>query len=217
MVDKQPFVTFLTRACCRPIMLHKCIDSVLAQTVKDWEQIFIIDTEKRGLVWANNSMAHNKHRVDGQWVFHLDDDCRLIAPAFIARLKKHLEQHPQSEVVMVKTRRPQLAPTILPRDGIWGHKNRLKMRANSMCHVVRADVWKECIHALGGGGGGSGRFIAAFLNVGVELSWLDLIASETQQLGRGRVFENCKANWWEQTVKRFKIEEVKPQDWRLKP
>ena len=198
-------------------MLAKCIKSVQAQTDNDWEQVFILDTEKRGLVWANNSMVHNKARVQGQWVFHLDDDCRLITRAFIAKIKRHLEQHSKSEVIMLKTRRPQLAPTILPKPNVWGHKSRLKMRANGMCHIVRNDVWQECIHALGGGGGGAWRFINAFLCAGAEVTWLNMVGSETQQLGRGVKFEDCKANWWTQTVKRFGIEEVAPQDWRLRP
>lgn len=211
------FLTFITRACRRPVMLATCIRSVIAQTDHDWEQVFIVDKEQRGLVWANNSMAHNAHRVRGQWVFHLDDDCKLIEPMFVERVTAHLIEYPQSEVVMVKTRRPQLATKILPHPDVWGRKKGLSRKANGMCHVVRADVWRSCIPALGGGGGGAGRFIARLINTGAELSWLDMIGGETQQLGRGRKFEDCKPDWFEQTMSHFGAREDQEQGWTLKP
>lgn len=215
--EVRPFLTFVTRACRRPQMLATCIQSVQAQTDPDWEQVFIVDKEQRGLVWANNAMAHHAHRVRGQWVFHLDDDCKLIEPRFIERLIAHLIKHPQSEVIMVKSRRPQLATKVLPHPDVWGKKAGLARKANGMCHVVRADVWRSCIPALGGGGGGAGRFIARLINVGAELSWLDVIASETQQLGRGKKFENCRGDWWDKTAQRFKITETPTGGWRLVP
>lgn len=217
MVDKQPFVTFLTRACCRPQMLQKCIDSVLAQTVKDWEQVFILDTRRRGLVWANNALANNRDRVWGQWVFHLDDDCRLIMPSFIARVQAHLKRYPDSEVIMLKSKRQQFKPHILPHASAWGKPQNLNMRANGMCHIVRRDVWYDCIPAICGGGAGANRFIQAFLKAGAKLSWLDIIASETQQVGSGVKFEECKANWWTQITKQYKIKQIALQDWRLQP
>jgi len=213
----EPFVTFLTRACCRPEMLGKCIDSVLQQTDKDWEQVFILDTERRGLVWANNALPNNRDRVHGQWVFHLDDDCRLIMPSFIARVKKHLEQHPDSQVIMLKSRREQFRPHILPHESAWEHPEHLRMRANGMCHITRRDIWCSCIDAYRGGGAGANRFLQEILHYEPKpiLSWLDIIASETQQIGNGVKFEQCKANWWTQTAKKYKIREVAPQDWRL--
>jgi len=213
----MPFITFLTRACCRPAMLKCCIDSVKAQTVPDWEQVFIVDTQKRGLVWANNALSANRDRVQGEWVFHLDDDCRLLMPAFIARLKRHLRQHPTSQVVMLKTSRPQIVPKILPAPNVWGHPERLNMHANGMCHVVRRDVWHDCIPAIRGGGAGANRFIQAFLKAGATLSWLDIVASETQQIGKGTAFEQCRGNWWTRIVKQYNIKQQKPGDWRLTP
>lgn len=214
----MPLLTFITRACRRPKMLSVCIRSVIAQTDPDWEQVFIPDLQQRGLVWANNAMAHNAHRVQGDWVFHLDDDCKLIEPRFVERARAHLEKHPHSEVIMAKTRRPQLATKVLPHPDVWGRKTAALLRkANGMCHIVRADVWRTCIPALGGGGGGAGRFIASLINTGAEFSWLDMIGSETQQLGRGKKFETVRGDWWSKTIKRFGIQETEPSGWRLEP
>lgn len=195
-------------------MLAACIESVRAQTDPDWEIVFVVDKEKQGIAWANRAMVQNAHRARGQWVYHLDDDTRLLDRRFVARVKAFVARNSRAEVVMVRSRREQMKEKEMPVKH-WGGTP-IPMRCNSLCHVTRADVWKRCIFAFGGGGGGSGRLVAQFLNVGAEIAWMEgQPVAETQQIGRGRKFETCKANWWEQTVKKYGI--VEDDGWRLVP
>lgn len=218
MIDNQPFLTLITRCCWRPKMLSKAIDSALAQTSKDFEIVFIVDKNKRGVRWANQQFAENKHRIDGQYVYTLDDDTFLPSKYFVAKLKQVAEANKYPDVIMVKGSRPQLSPKILPKDTVWGHRERLKITStNGACFVTKRQAWLDHCEDYGLRGSGDWNFMSALKSDGtLKFFWWDFIAKETQQLGRGKKFENCKANWWQRIVKKYGIELVSDNDWRLR-
>jgi glycosyltransferase involved in cell wall biosynthesis len=84
----KPFLSIMTRCFKRPKQLERCIASVQNQTDQDYEQLFIKDDQGRGLFWANSQIFGNRHRVNGKWVYILDDDDYLTDSYFIEDLKK---------------------------------------------------------------------------------------------------------------------------------
>jgi hypothetical protein len=215
-----PFLSVVTRCCCRPKMLAVNIRSVLAQTDRDIEQVYIVDGKRRGLAWANQQVPRAAHRVDGDYVYILDDDTKLVAPAFVAKLRDAVRRHKSPGVVMVKSRRPQFPPRLLPKADAWGEVGKLRLGAtNCLCYVVRADLWKEEIRHWATRAAADWSFLKALLKYKSEFAWLDLVAAETQQVawlvGRPKSFEKCGGDWWKRTVKQFGIVHRGGDDWRL--
>jgi hypothetical protein len=207
-----PFLTIVTRCCHRPKMLAVNIRSVLTQTNRSVEQIFIVDEVKRGLKLANKSLYENRDRISGEWVYILDDDTKLISPKFVASLRTVAKN---ADVIMVKSSRPQLAPHTLPKPDVWRNPDRLRISStNCLCYVVRRELWQRHIYHFGRRAAGDWWFLKAVAGARPRFAWLDMIAAETQQLGRAHKFENCSAGWWKQTVKRFSLEQG-PQGWHL--
>ena len=197
------FISFVTRCCNRSILLQNNIDSVTMQTSLDWEQVFLLDREQQGLLWANAQLHQKRHTVKGEWVYILDDDCKLIDSEFVSELQKM--DLSDANVVMVKSRRSQLRPNILP--GTWGDKvaalgdKPSPSSLNCLCYVVRRHLWIKHIHAFSGSHSGAWTFPAAFWP-DAKIAWLDRIVAETIQLGRGKKFETVKSGWWDRIVQR---------------
>jgi hypothetical protein len=206
-------LTIVTRACRRPVMLGVNIDSVLAQTDRDIEQVFIVDNDRRGVARANAQLDLNRERADGSYVYILDDDTRLINREFVAHLRKVVVDRPH--VVMVRSRRPQMSRDELPT--AWGRRDWLKKKTtNCLCYVVRGDWYREHIVGFNEKVCGDWHFLNRLLEHDARLVWLDHFVGETQQLGRGKKFEKCKPDWFRQVARKYGIQEVAPGDWRLR-
>lgn len=217
-MTNKPFITVVTRACCRPKMLSIALNSVLMQTDTDVEVIFIIDKKKHGVSWANKQFGINTYRVQGQYVYCLDDDNMLVTHKMISQLKSFIGKQPEPpHVIMVKCRRPQLAPHILPKARVWKHRELIQVTTtNGGCFISRADVWRKFAIRYGNKGSGDWNYMNSIRNNDeLTFAWLDLICQEKQQLGRGRNFEKCKKSWWEDIVSKYRLVEIAPGDWRL--
>ena len=210
-----PLLTIVTRCCQRPQMLAKNIESVAAQKDNSVEQVFLVDLQRRGRLHANKELRRHPSAIVGDYVYMLDDDCRLIHPRFVERLRNAVKHKP--DVVMVKSMRPQLKPYVLPR-GKWGDTKMLQGRmTNCLCYVVKRRVWLKHIVAFGTGVSGAGRFLDAVLKSNPTVIWLDVVAAETLQLGRDKdnSFERVTADWWERVVAMYRIEKF-DGDWRIR-
>ena len=210
------FLTIVTRCCKRPHMLTSNIESVLSQSDRDVEQIFIVDCNQGGILRANISLAQNKDRVNGDYVYILDDDTRLFDKGFVARLKRAAEEMP--DIIMVKSSRPQLAPHVLPKPFVWNCPDRLTLGStNCLCYIVRRQMWLDHIEAFGEPAAGDWWFLNRLRSRGATFAWIDLVVAETQQLGRGRLFEECDQDWFQKVAREFDLTEVAPSDWRFLP
>jgi len=201
-------------------MLSRNIESVRAQTSKDWEQLFIVDSKgDNGIPWANEQLSRFKSYIQGEWVFILDDDCRLTDFEFVSSVRDALV--PRADMVMVRTRRPQLKPSLLPPDGKWGMENREKLEkhegihVNCLTYVVRRGLWLNTIHEFKGHSGAR-TFFQAVMRVKPHIVWLDRVMSTTQQLGRGKNFEECEPRWFDRIAKEYDLKKVVPihQVWK---
>jgi glycosyltransferase involved in cell wall biosynthesis len=197
-------------------MLRIAINSALAQTDRDFEIILIPDQKKRGIKWANKQFGLNVDRVDGQYVYTLDDDSKIMDVNLISKIKKLAAKDP--DVIMVKCHRPQMPPNILPKEGVWGQRDKLRVSAtNGGCFIVKAEVWKKYAHCYGLPGSGDWNFLGAVnKNQNLKFVWLDTIAKEAQQLGRGKKFEITNRNWLRSIITQFGFVDVNSNDWRLR-
>jgi len=197
-------------------MLTSNIESVLFQSDRDVEQVFIVDYNQAGVLRANISLAQNKDRVSGDYVYILDDDTRLFDKGFVARLKRAAEESP--DIIMVKSSRPQFAPHVLPKPFVWNCPERLALTStNCLCYVVQRQMWINHIGAFGAPAAGDWWFLERLRNRGATFAWIDLVVAETQQLGRGRLFEKCSVDWFQRVAREFELTEVASGDWRLLP
>lgn len=216
--SKKHFLTIVTRTCDRPVLLTENILSVIQQEDRDLEQIFIVDHERLGRCAADQSFVHHLDRIEGELVYILDDDCKLIEPGFVTELKEFYYGQGMPDVIMVRSSRPQLAPHMLPRVELWGKLKKLRVATtNCLCYVVRRDLWKKYIFTFGEHRScPDWYFLEALRDAGLSFAWLDLVVAKTQQIGHGTRFEAVDDTWFERVVKDLAVlEEVAPGDWRL--
>ena len=88
-----PFLSVITRSCGRAKQFARAKKSLMTQVDPDFEHIIIVDKVGKGLHEANKSLATNKHRVKGQYIFILDDDNYVSDRNFIKHLKNVVSQH----------------------------------------------------------------------------------------------------------------------------
>lgn len=215
---KQPFMTFVTRCCRRPVMLTENIQSVKAQTCRDLEQIFIVDRERKSIQVADRALDKFKNRVDGQYVYILDDDGFLTDPDFVTSVHEVVEVN-APDVIMVKSKRPPGKPSyqsIVPTKAVWGGKPR-HGSTNPFCYVIRAELWKRHIYMFGvKPWGGDWWFLEDVLKTKPSVYWLDRIVADCRQLGRGKIFEQVKPGWFERVAKAQGLTNLGQDDWRLR-
>lgn len=198
-----PFLSIFTRSCCRPELLEENIRSVMAQSDHDLEQIFIVDRKQRGLGWANACFHQYRDRVEGEYVYMLDDDNYLLDRDFVAKVKDKARQWDNPDVILVRVRRSfdggRLQPPLSVWNLDWERGQRPKFWCgNGRCVVVRANWWKKYVHAYSGGPkrefktGGDWHFITTLIDKGAGFVRLRTVASDAQQRGYGSKF-TCKS------------------------
>jgi hypothetical protein len=204
----------------------------MAQTCGDWEQVFIVDKIGRhaegNVLWANRQFEANAHRVDGDYVFPLDDDGMMIDDSFVDRLRVAVVAWSGPEVFLVQTLSPSKASgggiRLLPEPAMWnldweGGQRPDRWSGNGYCLVTRSDIWKATVgayHRHGEPTGGDWHFMTALINSGCQFVRLDVCATRSMSRGKGRKFESaCPPDWFERTAARLGIAQVAPGDWRL--
>jgi len=197
-------------------MLGENIQSVKDQTCHDLEQVFIVDRQRKGIKSANKSLALNKDRVDGDYVYILDDDCMLTNPEFVGAIKDVVSEE-SWDIIMVKSTRPPGPPSRQPLvPTVW--EGRLRHGScNCLCYVIRAELWKEYIEWFGSKPrGGDWWFLSQVLGTAPSIYWLDEVMADARQLGRGKLFEDAPKGWFERVAEEHSLENLGEEDWRLR-
>ena len=176
----MPFLTVVTRCYKRPKALKKNIRSLEMQTEQDFEQVFIVDEEGKGLHEANKALA--SATVRGDYVMVLDDDDMLSCPDSIATMGAAVGHHEPDLLVFRGDHGPR---GILPPDALWG--KRLQHGYISSCDfITRREVWERHIEAFGVPRAGDFRFLCSVMADDPDVYWLDRQLAEIQQIGNGR-------------------------------
>jgi hypothetical protein len=214
------FLTIVTRCCQRPLALRRNIESVITQSCHDVEQIFIVDHKRKGIHLADRMLGMSKDRVEGEYVYILDDDCYLINDNFISTVND-IAFFSDPDIIMVKSRRPPGPPSrqaIVPIPSVWGGKLR-HGSCNCLCYVMRAELWKEhIIHFGDKPWGGDWWMLEKALATDPDIYWHDEIMADAVQLGRGRRFETKAHDWFAPIAEDYyltNLGEEGKEDWRL--
>lgn len=214
------FLSIITRCCQRPRFLVDNIRSVKSQTCKDIEQVFVVDREKKGIQAADRALSENKHRMVGEYSFILDDDCWLIDKTFVEKLNAFIDKRVNPDIVMFKSRRPPGPPSgqrIFPTVEVWESRQPKHGTTNCLCYAVRTPIWKESIEYFGvKPWGGDWWFLSRLIDLGYNLSWLDVMGAESRQLGRGKLFEKAGKNWFEEIAIEEELTNLGNDDWRFR-
>lgn len=99
-MSKTPLLSIITRSYQRPTELKRCIDSVLNQTDPDFEHIIVPDEIGHGIHWANRQITEQAYKLNGQYVYILDDDDYVVTSDFIKDFRILLENIDSSDVII---------------------------------------------------------------------------------------------------------------------
>lgn len=179
----QPFLSVVTRSCGRAKMFARAKKSLATQTDPDYEHIVIVDKVGKGLHAANKSLAKNKHRVRGQYVFILDDDNYVSDIRSIRHLKDVVSQH-KVDIILFKAHRKPFSET-LPSKRVWGTRPILG-EIDSCCFVVRRAIWQKHIHEFGRPKHGDYHFIKALFDRGYSKYWVSKTMVMIPTIGGGK-------------------------------
>lgn len=172
-----PFLEILTRTFnARPRMFAAHKISLAMQTDQDFTHTVLVDSDRRGLVWATENMAAYAPRLVGEYIFVLDDDDELIRPTFVADLKELAVLYAPDVIMM---RMDHGAGCILP-SARWGKSPRVGEIGVS-AFVVRRDVWQAHAGAwLPGCYTSDFQFINSIWQARPQIYWWDVTASRVQ-------------------------------------
>ena len=140
--SSPPLISIITRSCGKSDKLRLNRDSLQQQTDPDFEQIIVEDAGMKGYLWANTQIFQIADRLNGQYVYVLDDDDCLIDNDFIKKLKYLIEaQIAAPEVIICKGYIDfKLFPTIWSQPIARG-------QIGSPNFIVRNDIFqKNAIH-----------------------------------------------------------------------
>ena len=183
-------MTFYTPTYKRPTLLHECEASVWMQALpdgrpcKDWQHLVIPDEVGIGIAGMYAEIPQHLGRIDGEYVYVLQDDDRLAGPDVLSRLRTFARKHRNPlgnlpPVIMVRNRkRGMLLPLAWECKPVLG-------AVDLGSYLTRADVFKKHAGRFGKRYEGDFDFIA-YLWRHYEFAWCDVLFAEAQTLGLGR-------------------------------
>lgn len=221
------FLSIITRCCRRPIALKKNIESVLVQNCDDWEQLLLVDHTGQHfgdpIEWANKQFERYKDVPRGDYVFALDDDGYLTRHDVIEALKRRASC--DADIILVKTETLQLDDRlhVYPEPHIWEidwekGKRPKRWAGNGSCVVVKRDVWRRYLDKYHYAPGGDWHFITSLvLNRNLYFARLNMVVAASEGRGCGVIFEKCFPDWFDKIQKRYEMECVRDDAWRITP
>jgi glycosyltransferase involved in cell wall biosynthesis len=158
----------LTRSCQRPTELQRCINSVLNQSDPNFEHIIISDEIVHGLYWANRQIKEQAHKLQGQYVYILDDDDYITNLDFIKDFKVLIENIDTDVIICKGTLNEEIFPKIWksPLPPVRG-----KIAAPNL--ITRRKIFDEFAHHWDQPRAGDFHFIKAIDNAGCKFFWWD--------------------------------------------
>jgi len=186
----RPFLTIVTGCYLRPVMLERNITSVLVQTERSWEQIFLYGDAESGIDGFHQRLGERQDEYTGRYIYVLPDDDMLVDSGFIAGLRRIYAEH-DPDVVMVKADKLQFG--ILPTERVWGGKL-IFSEVDLINYVVRAEVWKRHSAAFTrrvypyhhGAYAGDYSFIEAVFEDEPSVYWWDRLVAKSQRISHGK-------------------------------
>lgn len=188
-LDKQPFLTIVTRAYKKPNCLRRCIASVEMQTDPDYEHIILEDKVGQGLAWADCLLGEKKELNHGKFIMVLDDDDEITNRGFITLLK-FLDQHFNPDLIIWRGYFSEVDFSLPPIDHRFGT---IPARGliGSFNYCSKKELYDKHVHLCKSGIAGDYDFLLAmFQEVPKDkVHWLRKILVRTQQKSFGKAMD----------------------------
>ena len=179
---ENPFLSVITRAFQRPVLLAQNQESLRAQQDPDFEQILLIDGTGMGIAASQQWIADEKDRPVGEYILILDDDVLIEDQEFIADIKQIATKH-NPDIIMFYSRRQE---RVLPEAEFWEQPPTIN-HVDMACFAVKAEAWRSEISTITGHHyAGDFELIAALFAAGHSIYWHDQIVTSTQQISNGK-------------------------------
>lgn len=175
----RPFLSIVTRCYKRPLMLAMNKQSIAAQTCQDFEQLFLVDDEGRGVHAANQALATAQPR--GDYVMILDDDDMLATETAIETMKEATVDNP--DIVVFRADHGKLG--VLPSPAVYWHEEPISGRIGSCDFIVRRRLWKRHIAAFGTPACGDYHFLKSLWATNPTVVWIRDVLAAVQRISRG--------------------------------
>lgn len=231
MGELGPFFTIITRTHKRPGGLRRATNSVLAQTCKDWEQLFIYDPigihPEGNVLWANAQFAEHADKTRGKYILALDDDGEYQRRKFLQIVKRKAVAEFLPDCLLVRSISPRKKADgggyhRLPSDDVWDIEWEMGERPdfwyghgyNWCCHE---DIFKRYVNAYIKPRGGDWHFMTALIRSGIDFVRCDVVGGHSISRGKGVRFENATSDWFDVFKGEYKLQHVKDKVWRLAP
>lgn len=223
----KPFFSIVTRVFKRPDGVRRSTDSVIMQTFKDWEHVFLVDRVGKHLggnvLWANKQFDVHSNKLSGNYILALDDDGEFARRDFLAAVYKTAIREDMPECILVHSISPNKTGShhILPRQDVWDVNWEMGERpcfwyGHGYNWCVRRDIFCAMAHAYAEKRGGDWHFMTALIRTGVTFVRCNIVGGHSLSRGHGRVFEEQASNgWFYHFRKEYGLEKVAKNVWRL--
>lgn len=186
----NPFLSIITRSMAnkRNNLFKEHKKSVSSLASMDYEQIFIIDPVGFGMLNANTSFQYATKHIEGELVYLLDDDDRIVNTKFINILKDEVKKSGMKDVFVFKMKiGTGVGDEIYPRPEAWKSREPGRAKIGGSCFVVRKWVYEKYIHRFAYPSFGDWNFITDVLkDKAVTVGFIDELMSETGRVSRGK-------------------------------
>jgi len=164
-------------------MLQANMDSMAMQTDKDFIHTLLPDEIGRGVEWSYENMRDYAPKLEGDYIWILDDDDECIQQTLVADLKAIQLAH-DPDVIMLRMDHAQWG--VKPSHS-WGIGPELGDIGCS-AYVIRREIWQH--HAALAWRETRYQsdfdFITSVFRGGYDTFWYDTVASRVQRVSLGR-------------------------------
>lgn len=175
----------------RAELLAKCKESVMSQTDKDFEHLFLYDDSEigRGKKYANEMFFLKRDEIDirGEYAMVLDDDDIMVYNDFIKDLKEIVKSE-DYDMIIFKGELVGLG--IVPSQQLW-EKPPQGGGIASFCVAVKKEIWDKYIEIFGKcSTAGDFHFLKKCYDNSKKIYWFDKLICKTQKTEderRGRI------------------------------
>lgn len=223
----KPLFTIIARTCRRPAGSERMIKSVLRQTCKDWEILFLVDKAgshpEGNVLWANSQFYHNRQAPSGHYCLALDDDGVLPERDFLATVKQAILETDFPECVLVRsvTTKPGGGYHKLPSRKVWTLDWDAGERpdfwyGHGYNWVIRQDIFAAFVGAYCKPRGGDWYFMTALIEAGVDFVKCPTFGGKSISRGRGEKFEKgIPSDWFEKLAQKYGLVKTSDLEYRL--
>jgi hypothetical protein len=180
--NTMPYLSIVTRHYTkRPGLYAHMLESIQAQTCRDFEHVVIVDEIGIGVPAANKQLAERDWSdLTGEYVYMLDDDATLARSAAIADLQHFTNANNNPEMVILRADLLYLG--VLPYP--WNYQP-IHSHIDLGCVALRRDLFLKSIASFGDRYAGDFDYIDAAYKQAGTVAWYDCLFMRAQKISHG--------------------------------